>query len=156
MPAPGRATAFVGAIGDDHLGTIAQEFARSESLPCRWQIRNDQPTAASSIVINAQGENQIAVSFAANEHLDPAFVRAQEDLFRSARVLLLQLENNLDAVDAALDSGERHRLLRVLNTAPAHPDLNADLPSAGQVLVLRERLRDRAEMIVPDSANEQR
>ena len=134
----GVSTAFVGAIGNDHLGTIAQEFARSESLSCRWQIRDDQPTAASSIVINAQGENQIAVSFAANEHLDPAFVRAQDDLFASASVLLLQLENNLDAVDAALDSGERHRLLRVLNTAPVHPDLNADLLRRADIITPNE------------------
>ena len=134
----GVATAFVGAIGHDHLGAIAQEFARSEGLPCRWQIRDDQPTAASSIVVNAEGENQIAVSFAANEHLDPVFVRAQDDLFAGARVLLLQLENNLDATAAALDAGERHHLLRVLNPAPVHPDLSADLLRRADIITPNE------------------
>jgi len=123
----GVATAFVGAIGNDHLGATAQEFARAEGLPCRWLIRDDQPTAASSIVVDASGANQIAVSFAANEHLDPAFVRMQADLFAGARVLLLQLENNLDAIAAALDLGERHGLISVLNPAPVPQDLSAQL-----------------------------
>jgi len=121
----GVATAFVGAIGDDTFGGAAQKFAREENLPTRWQVRNDQPTATSSITVNAKAENQIAMIFGANEHLDPAFVRAQEDLLVAAKILLLQLENNLDAIDAALEIGKRHQLVRVLNPAPAHPQLAA-------------------------------
>ena len=134
----GVPTAFVGAIGNDHLGMTAQEFAQAEGLPCRWQIRDDQPTAASSIVVDASGANQIAVSFAANEHLDAAFVRAQGDLFSGARVLLLQLENNLDAIAAALDLGERHGVLRVLNPAPVQQDLSAQLLQRADIITPNE------------------
>src|ERR1041385_3587442 len=98
----GVATAFVGAIGDDTFGGAAQKFAHEENLPTRWQVRDDQPTATSSITVNARGENQIAMTFGANEHMDVAFVRAQDDLLADAKIVLLQLENNLDAVDAAL------------------------------------------------------
>jgi ribokinase len=115
---------FIGAIGDDHLGTVAQTFAREEILPCRWQIRDDMPTAASSIVVDRSGANLIVVNLAANEHLDPAFVEAQADAFAGAKILLMQLENNLDAIAAALSLGVRHGLLRVLNPAPVHPDLD--------------------------------
>ena len=119
--------AFIGAIGADHLGAIARQFAQAEGLPCRWQVCDDIPTAASSIVVNARGENLLVVNLAANEHLDPAFVRAQADVFAEAKILLLQLESNLDAVAAALDLGARHGLLRVLNPAPVHPQLDAAL-----------------------------
>lgn len=121
----GVATAFVGAIGNDAFGAAAQKFARDVNLPTRWLIRNDQPTATSSITVNAQAENQIAMIFGANEHLDAAFVRAQDDLFSGAKILLLQLENNLDALAAALDIGERRGMTRVLNPAPVHPGLDA-------------------------------
>src|SRR5687768_12390239 len=47
----GVASLFIGAIGDDHLGTIAQRFGEDEGLPCRWQVRDDVATAASSIVV---------------------------------------------------------------------------------------------------------
>src|SRR5690606_20333011 len=112
---------------DDHLGAIARRFGEDEGLPCRWQVRADVPTAASSIVVDAGGSNLIVVNPAANEHLDPAFIEAQSDLFAGAKALLLQLENNLDAIRAALALGTRHHLLRVLNPAPVHPDLDAGL-----------------------------
>jgi ribokinase len=146
----GVATAFVGAVGNDTFGAAAQKFAREENMPTRWQIRDDQPTATSSITVNANAENQIAMIFGANEHLDPAFVRAQEDLFGSAKILLLQLENNLDALAAALDVGARRQLLRVLNPAPVHQHLaaatlrQADIitPNETEFSLLCERFAD--------------
>jgi ribokinase len=123
----GVATLFVGAIGDDHLGAIAQRFGEEENLPCRWQIRSDVPTAASSIVVDRTGSNLIVVNLAANEHLDAEFVRAQHAAFAGAKLVLVQLENNLDAVRAALDLGTRHGLVRMLNPAPVHPELDPSL-----------------------------
>ncbi|MEO5624947.1 MAG: ribokinase [Dokdonella sp.] len=144
----GVATLFVGAVGDDHLGAIAQKFADDEQLPCRWQVRSDVPTAASSIVVDHTGSNLIVVNLAANEHLDPAFVEAQADSFAGAKILLLQLENNLDAIAAALSLGAQHSLLRVLNPAPVHPQLDAALlercdlitPNETEFALLLERI----------------
>lgn len=123
----GVSTAFVGALGDDHLGGIAQEFAQGEELPCRWQVRDDVATAASSIIVDGAGRNQIVFNPGANLRLDPAFVAAQDDAFAAARILLLQLENNIDATAAALDLATRHGLLRVLNPAPLHEQFNTAL-----------------------------
>ena len=160
----GVSTAFIGAIGADHLGMIAQEFAHAENLPCRWQIRNDAPTAASSIVVAANGANQIAVNFAANEHLDPAFVRGQNDMFAGARILLVQAENNLDAIATALELGERHRLTRIFNPAPAVAGLDAALlhradiatPNETEFALLLERIAgtrvDAATLAARDDA----
>ncbi|HZP64716.1 MAG TPA: ribokinase [Rudaea sp.] len=120
----GVATGFIGAVGRDTFAEFAQRFARDEHMPCRWQICEDQPTSTSSITVNARAENQISMIFGANEHLDPAFVRAQDDLFAGAKTLLLQLENNLDALAAALEVGAKHKLTRILNPAPVHADLS--------------------------------
>ena len=148
----GVSTLFVGAIGNDHLGAIAQRFAEEENLPCRWQIRDDVPTAASSIVVDRTGANLLVVNLAANEHLDPEFVRAQSAAFADAKLLLLQLENNLDAIRAALDLGREHGLLRVLNPAPMHPDVDADLlaqcdlvtPNETEFALLIERVTEQS------------
>lgn len=134
----GVATTFIGAIGRDTFAEFAQQFARSENMPCRWQVRDDQPTATSSITVNARAENQIAMIFGANEHLDPAFVRAQDDLFAGAKILLLQLENNLDAIAAALELGERHGLTRILNPAPVHTELDAALLHHADIITPNE------------------
>jgi len=134
----GAAVTFIGSIGNDALGGIAQHIAEHENLPCRWQIRDDQPTAAAGITVNARGENQIAISLGANEHLDADFVRAQGDVFASARVLLLQMENNLDALAAALDLGTQHGLLRVWNPAPVHADLDLALLRRADIITPNE------------------
>jgi ribokinase len=127
----GVATAFLGALGDDALGATARRFAQDEGLDARWQIV-DAPTAASSILINAHGENQIAVDLAANEKLDAAFLQAQRALFAGARVVLCQLENDLAAVDAALALGREAGARCVLNPAPVHPRITrATLDAAG-------------------------
>jgi ribokinase len=134
----GVATAFVGALGRDTFAGFAQQFAAAENMPCRWQIRDDQPTSTSSITVNAKAENQISMIFGANEHLDPAFVRAQDDLFAGAKTLLLQLENNLDALAAALEVAGRHGLTRILNPAPVHADLTLSMLQSATIITPNE------------------
>ncbi len=134
----GVATAFVGALGRDTFAGYAKQFANEENMPCRWQICDDQPTSTSCITVNANAENQISMIFGANEHLDPEFVRAQDDLFADAEILLLQLENNLDALAAALDMGRRHGLTRVLNPAPVHVDLDMAMLRQADIITPNE------------------
>ncbi|MGH8029698.1 MAG: PfkB family carbohydrate kinase, partial [Arenimonas sp.] len=101
----GVATTFLGAIGDDALGATARRFAQEEGLDAHWQSVAPTPTAASSIVINAQGENQIAVDLSSNEKLDARFLRERADVFTGSDVVLCQMENGLEAINAALALG---------------------------------------------------
>jgi ribokinase len=134
----GVPTAFVGALGRDTFAEYAKRFAQDENMPCRWQIRDDQPTSTSSITVNAKAENQIAMIFGANEHLDPAFVRQQDDLFAGAKTLLIQLENNLDALAAALDMGVSHGLTCIVNPAPVHGDLSLAMLQQATIITPNE------------------
>lgn len=144
----GVRTLFIGAVGDDHLGRNAQAFAREEGLACRWQVRGEAPTAASSIVVDAGGRNRIVVALGANEHLAPDFLAAQRDALAGARWLLLQLENNLDAVDAGLRLAADAGVVPILNPAPVHPDLDPALldrvalitPNESEFALLLERI----------------
>jgi len=131
-------TVFIGAVGQDALGECAKSFAGNEGLEACWQCRNDMPTAASSIVVNAQGENMIAVSLAANEFLDVSFLQAQESQFENAGIVLCQLENNLDAIDFAFGMAKKNNALCVLNPAPVHPELARELLDASDVLTPNE------------------
>ncbi len=131
-------TAFIGARGDDALGRGAAELAAAEGLVCRWQVRDDLPTGTAAILVDDAGQNQIIVDLAANEHLDPDFLRAQHVVFGNARVLLVQLENNLDATRAALALGRAQGLTCVLNPAPVHPELDTDVLRLADVLTPNE------------------
>lgn len=131
-------TAFIGAIGHDTLGETAKLFAQQEGMQAHWQIREDQPTAASSIVVNAQGENMIAVSLAANEFLDTSFLQTQSPLFEKSSIVLCQLENNLDAVRDAFRLGMKYGATCVLNPAPVHPDLNREILDYADIITPNE------------------
>ncbi len=134
----GAGTVYIGAIGQDVLGEVAKNFARTEGLQAYWLCRDDMPTAASSIVVNAQGENMIAVSLAANEFLDVAFLQAQATQFENAGIVLCQLENNLDAIEFAFALAKKNHALCILNPAPVHPELARELLDASDVLTPNE------------------
>jgi len=134
----GVPTAFVGVLGRDTFAEFAKRFAADENMPCRWQIHDTQPTSTSSITVNAKAENQIAMIFGANEHLDASFVRAQDDVFAGAKTLLIQLENNLDALQAALDMGAKHGLTRIMNPAPVAADLSFDMLRSADIITPNE------------------
>jgi ribokinase len=123
----GVSAVFIGALGDDALGAVAQRFAADEPLPCCWQIHAERSTATSGIFVDRDGAPMNVVQLDANEALTPDFVRAQEDLFAGAKLLLLQLENDIAATRAALQAATRHGLLRLMNPAPVRAEFDADL-----------------------------
>ena len=129
---------FIGALGNDALAEAARSFADSEKLACAWLVLDQVPTAAAGIIVNANGANQIMVNLAANEHLSLDFLREQSVRFGEASVLLVQLENNLDAVRSALELGSEHGLLRVLNPAPMHAGIDTALLSLCDLITPNE------------------
>jgi ribokinase len=131
-------TLFIGALGKDTLADVARSVAAREGLDCEWLSLDHVPTAAAGIVVDSTGANQILVNLAANEQLAPAFLRSHSARFARARIVLVQLENNLDGIREALALGGQHGLLRVLNPAPMHADIDQDLLSACDVMTPNE------------------
>ena len=131
-------TCFIAALGDDGVADLARRSAEREGLACRWQTVAGAVTGSACVLIDARGQNQILVHLAANKRLDPEFVRARRDDFRGARVVLTQLENNLDAVAVALGLGRAHGMLCLLNPAPMHAGVDAALLAACDVITPNE------------------
>jgi len=152
----GPRTTFIGAIGDDEPGRIAQRFAADEGLECRWKTCTDAPTASASIVVAGDGATFGIIHLAANERLDAAFLHAHEDAFTGARAVLLQMESPPEAVAAAIALGRRHGLLRVLNPAPMRRDFDLALLADCDVLTPNETefalLVEHAAAETPDPA----
>jgi len=158
----GVATAFIAATGADAAGANARRFAAVEGIDARWQVRDDAATGSACIVLESDGQNRIIVALGANERLDPGFLDGAADAFAAARVLLVQLENNLDATRHALALGARHGLVRVLNPAPMRADAallaQCDLltPNETEFALLLERVAgervDPARLAAADDA----
>ncbi len=111
---------LVARVGNDLFGQQALEGYRAEGIATDYVFRDD--TAASGtclIMVDEQGQNCLAAAPGANAHLTAADVRKAEEKIAISNVLLLQLENPIEAVVVAAETARRHRVPVVLNPAPA-------------------------------------
>ena len=128
----GARVRFVGAVGRDDLGDEALRLLEEEGVDVSGVARvPDAPSGVAAIVVDARGENQIAVASGANARLDG---RAVEQALGGGAgevgAVLTNLEIGGDAMLAAARHAAAAGVPFVLNPAPARP-----LPDA--VLALR-------------------
>lgn len=119
----GGEVAFCGRVGDDDLGRATREGLLAEGIDCTY-LRTDDAGAASGvalILVDAAGENSIAVAPGANATVSRADAADATARLSSGDVLLVQLEVPLDTVGAAVRQGADRGARAILNPAPA-PD----------------------------------
>jgi ribokinase len=112
---------LVAAVGDDAFGREALAGFLREGLDTRYmRVVPGEPSGVALILVDEQGENQIAVASGANLRLSPADVDAVPDeVFAAARVLLASLESPLPTVVRGLERARCSGSLTILNPAPA-------------------------------------
>ncbi len=107
-------------VGDDLFGRSVLENFRSLGMDTRYvEPVPGTSNGMASIFVDRDANNSILIVKGANNALSPADIdRAAEDL-RTCRMIVLQLEIDLETVYYAIDWGERHGVPVVLNPAPA-------------------------------------
>jgi ribokinase len=110
---------FVGAVGNDDLGDEALDGLTGEGVDVSGALRlDDVPTGVAVIVVDARGENQIAVASGANGALTGEHVRGAARLEGSG-VVLLGHEVPPEAVAAGVEIARAAGWTPILNPAPA-------------------------------------
>ncbi len=132
----GAATAFIGAVGTDAFADEARRFYRAERIAAHFAAKPRHPTGTAAILINARGENEIAVALGANavlarSDIDPA-------LLQQARVLVTQLEANLSTAGHVLRLARRAGATTILNPAPMRAEFDLALLRSVEVLIPNE------------------
>jgi ribokinase len=118
----GAAVTFVARVGDDAFGRLSLEGLRKEGIHVDYVVTDRQhPSGVALILVAPDGQNSIAVAPGANAHLTPADVHHAAAAFRSARLVVIQLEIPMPAVQSALELAAHHRVPVLLNPAPARP-----------------------------------
>jgi ribokinase len=118
----GAATWFVGAVGTDAFGDEARAALDSEGVDVsELRALPDQATGVALILVDASGENSIAVAGGANEALDPANVAAAFDRLRPSAgdVVLVGHEIPTAAATEALRLARAGGATTIFNPAPA-------------------------------------
>jgi ribokinase len=117
----GADVSFVGAVGDDPLGAGARASLGAEGVDVAELATVDASTGVALILVDAAGENLIAVASGANGRITPAAVTAALERLGTiaSDVVVVGNEIPADAVLAALDGARRRGATTILNPAPA-------------------------------------
>jgi len=131
----GAAVTLIGAVGDDAFGAAAREALAGEGMDVRRVATRPAPTGVALIVVDAAGENQIAVASGANALVVPGDV--SPTALDAADVVLTGFEVPMATVVAAARGARERGVPAVVNAAPAEA-LPAALLAADPILVLNE------------------
>lgn len=134
----GAEVCFVGAVGDDEFGEAAAEVLAVEGIDTsRLECLPGRATGVALIVVDASGQNQIAVASGAN--LAVRATGLDELLAEGAPgVLLTNFEVPDDAVVAAVRAARAAGWTVIVNPAPARA-LPPDLHGSGAILTPNEQ-----------------
>jgi len=113
---------FIARVGQDMFGDQAVAGFRRDRINTDFVLRDKAaPSGVALIFVAKDGENSIAVAGGANARLSPADVKKAKAAIASARVLVMQLETPLEAVQAAAELAAEAGVGVILNPAPARP-----------------------------------
>jgi ribokinase len=111
---------FFAKVGTDHFSQFARNHFKSSGMDSYTLYQTpDAPTGSAVIYVSAQnGENIIAISPGANQTVNSDEINALQPHLAESNVLLVQLENNIDAVAQAMKLASTLGNVVILNPAP--------------------------------------
>ncbi len=113
---------FVGRVGDDDFGRVLRDGLDRAGVNTRY-LRTTPGVASgtATIVVQAGGENSIILAPGANGKVAPSDIAAAAPIVRRASAVLLQLEIPETSVRRAVELCRKHKVVSVLDPAPAPP-----------------------------------
>lgn len=139
---------LVAAVGGDETGTAALAELRGDGVGTEHVTRlPGTPTGVALIVVDPDGENQIAVGAGANAALTADHVRdAMTALLGRAGCVLVSTEIPADAIEAAVGAATDADVPCVLNPAPVVPAASGLLDRGPITTPNRSELSDLANV----------
>ena len=109
----------ISAVGDDFSAEILFGHYKKEGMTTKY-IRTipNCPTGSALIEVDGSGQNRIIVVKGANERITRDDVYAAENEFKTADVVLAQLETSWESVFACKELAKKYNKPLILNPAP--------------------------------------
>lgn len=116
----GAKVTFVARVGTDALGTAAIAHYQSEGIDTSYIVQDEGArSGVALIIVDANGENAIAVASGANMRLTPEDVARAAGVIRGADVVMLQLEIPYETIQYTVNLAADAGIPILLNPAPA-------------------------------------
>ena len=118
----GGAVTFLTALGDDNFAVESRQHFTEEGIETRFIVdKTGVASGVALIMVDAHGENLIAVASGANMQLQQEELSAAEAAFDDAQMAILQLEIPLESVAWAVERATLIGCRVLLNPAPIPP-----------------------------------
>lgn len=111
---------YIGKIGEDDFGTFARRHLKEVGFNALTILSSvEKPTGNALIYVAGEGaENMISVDPGANMVVTEDEIIQCAPAIKCADVVLLQLENNLSAINQVIDIAKKSGAFIILNPAP--------------------------------------
>lgn len=111
---------FIAAVGNDDLGRKVKLQLKEDHINTHSVTTIDgENTGVALILVNGEGENQIAIYSGANNAVTPEYLLNFADDIINADAILMQLETPLETIEYAAKLAKQHHTQVILNPAPA-------------------------------------
>jgi ribokinase len=151
----GAAVTMIAALGDDPNGAAARALWAAEGIDSHAVVvRQGHATGAAIILVDAAGQNAIAVASGANATLSVEEIGRAAPIIAAADLVLVQLETPIEATMRAFAIAREAGVATFLNAAPAEASLPEALWSATDVVIANE-IESRALTNSAESADPQ-
>jgi ribokinase len=115
----GGNVSFLAKVGDDIFGKEAMKLFEREGIDTAFiKVDSDAHTGAGIIFVDKDGHNCIGVAPGANYRLTVEELDQADELFKSSKFLLMQLETPLPVVYHAIRKAKENGVTVILNPAP--------------------------------------
>ncbi|XP_030378687.1 ribokinase-like [Scaptodrosophila lebanonensis] len=144
----GAKTALVAKVGQDATGDDYLTYLDKNGIIVEHveQIK-DQPTGLAQIAVSDDGENNIIIVAGANACMDGKAITRAKKLIQNSKVLLCQLETNVNATLCAL---RLFKGISIVNAAPVLKEMPPEIFSSPSIFCVNEveaaQLTDRDEI----------
>ncbi|XP_065350713.1 ribokinase-like [Cloeon dipterum] len=137
----GANVTFIARLGDDYFGKEYLKSFEDVKIDTKFiKLIEGQPSGVAQITVSKCGENQIVIIPGANNFLKKEDVSAASVIIKSAKVVVCQLETDVDLVTESakiLKQNSENGLL-ILNAAPAKSDLPDEVLKCCDILCVNE------------------
>jgi ribokinase len=125
----GACVHFATKVGQDQFQQFARQHLDSSGINSFTLYESaTSPTGSAVIYVNQEGENIIAICPGANQQIKNEEVAELMPYVSESQVLLVQLENNFDAIDGLIRLANGLKVQVILNPAPYASEVKAFLP----------------------------
>lgn len=112
---------FVAKVGNDPFGLRSIDQYKAEGIGTKHVVVDkEHPSGVALILVDAHGENSIAVASGANAHLLSEDIDRAKGAIEDCDILLMQLETPMPTIEHAAQMARRAGCKVILNPAPAH------------------------------------